>query len=229
MPTIKSVPRKAGFWRQTFSEKTDSGELFWSLRRLAFGVALSVKSDLGIGPINSVAYVTSRILFIDLGLTIAIVYCGFVLLQLLVLGREFRPISFLQIGASVLFGWFVSLNNHILSSFTLEVYGVQVLFVLGSAVIIALGIFLYLKADMIPHPPDGLILAIQKKTRWKLHNIKVCFDGTLVVFSAAISFIALQRIIGLREGTIILVFGVGKIMGFLPKYLDPKINALFRL
>ena len=196
---------------------------------LAFGVALAVKSDLGVTPVNSIAYVVSRILLVDYGLMTAIIYCSYVLLQLIILGKEFRPISFLQMGTATFFGWLVSLNVHILSFFTLEVYVVQVLCMLGSVIIIALGILLYLKADLLPQPPDGIVLAIQKKFNWKLHNVKLCFDSSVVVIAVAISLIAVQRIIGLREGTVIAAFGVGKVMGFLSKYLGPKIDALFKL
>ena len=196
---------------------------------LAFGVAVAVKSDLGITPVNSIAFAASRIFSIDHGLMTAIVYCGYVLIQFAILGKEFHPSGFLQVGVAWLFGFFVSLCNHILSFPAPEIYWSRILLMIASVVIIALGILLYLRADLLPQPAEGLMLAIQKKTRWKLHNIKIIFDFTVVATAAALSFITVHKVIGIREGTLIAMLGVGKVMGFFSVPLGKKIDALFRL
>jgi len=196
---------------------------------LALGVAVAVKSDLGITPVNSIAFAASRIFSIDHGLMTALVYCGYVLIQFAILRKEFLPISFLQIGVAWLFGLFVSLCNRILSFPAPEVYWVRILLMIASVVIIAVGIILYLRADLLPQPAEGLMLAIQKKTRWKLHNIKIIFDFTLVALAAALSLITVHRIIGIREGTLIAMLGVGRVMGFLSGPLGKKIDGVFGL
>jgi len=196
---------------------------------LALGVAVAVKSDLGITPVNSIAYVAGRVFSVDHGLMTAVVYCGYVLIQFAILRKEFHPLGFLQIGVATLFGLFVSLCNRLLSFPAPDAYWVRLLFMAASVVIIALGILLYLRADLLPQPAEGLMLAIQKKTGWKLHNIKLFFDFTVVAAAAALSFITVRRIIGIREGTLIAMLGVGKVMGFLSVPLGKKIDALFRL
>jgi len=196
---------------------------------LAFGVAVAVKSDLGITPVNSIAYAASRIFSVDHGLMTAMVYCGYVLIQLAILRKEFHLTGFLQIGVAMLFGLFVSLCNRILSFPAPEAYWIRILLMIASVIIIALGILLYLRANLLPQPAEGLMLAIQKKTRWKLHNIKIIFDFTVVAIAAALSLITVQRIIGIREGTLIAMLGVGKVMGFLSEPVGQKIDTLFRL
>ena len=196
---------------------------------LAFGVALAVKADLGITPVNSIAFVLSRVLSVDHGLMTGVIYAGYVLIQLAILRREFRLNNLLQAGAAIMFGWFVFLCNHILAFPVPEFYPVRLLFLLVGVSIIGLGIMLYLRADLLPQPAEGLILAIEKKTGWKLHNIKVAFDSSVVVIAAAISFIMIKKIVGIREGTLISMIGIGKCMGFFTKRLGSKIDALFRL
>jgi uncharacterized membrane protein YczE len=196
---------------------------------LAFGVAVAVKSDLGITPVNSIAFAASRIFSIDHGLMTALVYCGYVLIQFAILRKEFHPSGFLQIGVAMLFGLFVSLCNRILSFPAPEIYWVRILLMIASVVIIAIGIVLYLRADLLPQPAEGLMLAIQKKTRWKLHNIKIIFDFTLVSAAAALSLITVHKIIGIREGTLIAMLGVGRVMGFLSGPLGKRIDAIFGL
>ncbi|MCL1931341.1 MAG: DUF6198 family protein [Treponema sp.] len=181
---------------------------------LALGVSVAVKSDLGITPVNSIAFVASRIFDIDHGLMTACVYAGYVLIQLAILGKEFHPINFLQIAVALLFGLFVSITNRLLSFPTPEAYWLRIALMAASVVIIALGIVLYLRANLLPQPAEGLLLAIQKKTRWKLHNIKLSFDFIVVAIAAALSFVTVHKVIGIREGTLIAMLGVGKVMGF---------------
>jgi uncharacterized membrane protein YczE len=196
---------------------------------LAFGVSVAVKSDLGITPVNSIAYVAAITFSVDHGLMTSLVYACYVLLQLVILRKEFRPSGFLPIGVAIVFGLFLSLTNRILPFPPPETYWIRILLMLASVVIIALGILLYLRADLLPQPAEGLLLAIQKMRGWKLHNIKICFDCVVVAIAALISLIAFHKIIGLREGTLIAMLGVGKVMGFLSPRLGPKIDIIFRL
>ena len=182
---------------------------------LALGVSVAVKSDLGITPVNSIAFVASRIFAIDHGLMTACVYGGYVLIQLAILRKEFHPINFLQIAVAMLFGLFVSITNRLLSFPTPEAYWLRIALMLASVVIIALGILLYLRANLLPQPAEGLVLAIQKKTRWKLHNVKLFFDCVVVAIAAALGLITVHQVVGIREGTLIAMLGVGKVMGFL--------------
>ena len=190
---------------------------------------MAVKSDLGITPVNSIAYAASKIFSVDHGLMTAFVYCGYVLIQLAILRKEFRPSSFFQIGVAWLFGLFVSMCNRILSFSAPEIYLIRILLMIASVIIIAIGIILYLKANLLPQPAEGLMLAIQKKTGWKLHNIKIFFDFTVVAAAAVLSLVTVHRITGIREGTLIAMIGVGKAMSFISGPLGKKIDGIFRL
>jgi uncharacterized membrane protein YczE len=196
---------------------------------LAIGVAVTVKADMGITPVNSIAFVLSRVFSLDHGLMTGVIYAGYVLIQLAILRKEFRLNNLLQGGAALVFGWFVFLCNHALAFLVPRLYPVRLLFLFAGIGIIGLGIMLYLRADILPQPAEGLILAIQKKTGWKLHNIKVVFDSSVVVIAAAISFIITKEIVGIREGTLISMIGIGKCMGFFNKHLGGKIDTLFKI
>ena len=191
---------------------------------LALGVTVAVRSDLGITPVNSIAFVASRIFSVDHGLMTACVYGGYVLIQLAILRKEFHPVNFLQIGVAMLFGLFVSITNRLLSFPTPEAYWARIALMAASVVLIALGIVLYLKANLLPQPAEGLVLAIQKKTRWKLHNVKLFFDCAVVAVAAALSLAAVRHVVGIREGTLIAMLGVGKVMGLFSRIFRRRDN-----
>ena len=63
---------------------------------LAFGVAVSVNSDLGVSPVNSLPYVISQIIHVQLGTCVTVVFCSYIVLQVLILRKDFQIINLLQ-------------------------------------------------------------------------------------------------------------------------------------
>jgi uncharacterized membrane protein YczE len=196
---------------------------------LAFGVSLAVRSELGITAVNSVAYVTSRIYSVDHGLMTSVIYSFYILVQVVILRRKFRIINLFQFPVTVFFGFFVSVNNRLTSFMHPEIYPLKLLLMLASIFFMGLGIMLYLAADLIPQPADGVVLVVARKSGWKTHNVKVGFDTVMVGIAALVSLAAAGRVIGLREGTLLAMLGVGKTFGFFNKFLRPAVIRLLRL
>ena len=86
---------------------------------VALGVAFSVNSNLGVSPVNSLPYVVSRILGKDLGTCVTVIFIGYILIQILLLRKAFRPLDLAQILCSFAFGYFVDLTETLLGSFCL--------------------------------------------------------------------------------------------------------------
>ena len=55
---------------------------------LAFGVAFSVNSNLGVSPVNSLPYVISLIVEKKLGTCVTVVFISYILLQILILRKD---------------------------------------------------------------------------------------------------------------------------------------------
>lgn len=194
---------------------------------LALGVTFSIKSQLGISPVNSIPYVWSLISGIEQGHLIIVVFSCFILLQVVLLRRKFNPINLLQIVFSTIFGYFVTLTNYIFVFMSPpESYIMRLVFLFISMVLVAIGIILYLRAALIPLPAEGCMLAINDVTGMEFHRIKSFFDTTMVVVAAGLSLLFLGGLIGVREGTIIAAVGIGKIIGVLNKIFKKQIDGL---
>ena len=89
----------------------------------------------------------------------------FVLLQMLILRKDYKAFQLLQIPVVVVFGWFVDVHLSWEASFIPANYLQQWIYCLFSCVIIALGIFLQVKADVSILPGEGLVMAIAKTTK----------------------------------------------------------------
>ena len=104
------------------------------------------------------------------------------------------------------------------------VYGVRLLYLAISMVLIALGILFYLAPNLISLPGEGIMQVIAHKLDKPLPVIKMCFDCTVSLIALAISLAYFRQFHGIREGTVIAAFGVGKILGL----YDPLKPALHR-
>jgi uncharacterized membrane protein YczE len=186
---------------------------------LAFGVSLSIKSGLGVSPVSSVPLVLGYVTGIEIGNMTIIIFCFYVIVQIVLLKKQFRWVNLLQIVCAVLFGKFVTLTCSILIGWNPTVYFERLLMVLGSTVVIALGMKLYLSTGIIPQAADGLVQTVSDKYGFALSNVKNCFDILSVLFSVSLSLIMTGKMIGIREGTVITALGVGRVLAGLNYFL----------
>lgn len=193
---------------------------------MAMGVAFAVNSDLGVSPVTSLPYVVSLISGTALSTCVIIVYGTYILLQILILRKEFRIINLTQIIFSSIFGYFTDFTKWLLGDFALPTYAGQLAMLAISIVMVAFGVFLYLEVDLVSMPMEGLTQAIAKKLNKPFHNVKVVVDCASVVIGITLSFVFLHGLFGIREGTVITAIVVGKIMGLFKKPLQPVIQKL---
>ncbi len=193
---------------------------------LAFGVAISVNSDLGVSPVNSLPYVISQIIHVQLGTCVTAVFCSYIALQVLILRREFQLVNLLQILFSTLFGYFVDFAKWAIGDFALPGYVGRLGMLAASIVLIALGILLYMDAQLVPMPMEGLTAAIAKKLGKPFPTMKTIVDCIVVGTGIVLCFVFLGRLDGIREGTVITAVVTGKIIALLRKPLSPVIQKL---
>jgi uncharacterized membrane protein YczE len=196
---------------------------------MALGVAFSVKSNLGVSPVNSIPYVVSLITGVDQGLCVTVIFCGFIFLQFLILLKKFKIRSLLQIIASSIFGYFVTAANRL----TVVVppcanYPMRLVYLFISIVLVAIGVALYLKPNLISLPGEGVMQALVDRFGIRFPNAKTGFDTTMVIVAAALSLIAFHRLNGVREGTIIAAVGVGQMMKIWNKLFDRSITEFLK-
>jgi uncharacterized membrane protein YczE len=211
-------------------KKIDRGFiLLWAKRLLiylvglycmAIGVVFSAKSSLGVSPVGSLANVLYQIglaenmpSYVNLGNCTTAVYCLYILTEFLILRKEFKLKMLLQLVASFLFGQLVNLATAMMSFLpTPPNYVVQMIYLLCSVPMVAVGVMLYLTPNILPTPGEGMSLAISSKTGWSVGSSKTLFDCSLVIISAITSLVYFHALVGVREGTVICALLVGYTM-----------------
>ncbi len=197
---------------------------FVGLFIMAIGVVFSVKSALGVSPVTSLANVTSQITGRDLGLCTTCVYCLYILVELILLRRDFKPEMLLQIVASFVFGTFVSMATSLFAFLPAPTtYPMRLVFLLCSIPMVAFGVMLYLAPNILPTPGEGMSLAISKKTGLPVAYSKTVFDSCMVLTSALTSLVWFHGLVGVREGTVISALTVGFVMKRMQRVCQPAL------
>ena len=193
---------------------------------IAFGSAFNINSDLGVSPIVSLPLVVSEIVGISIGMATTGVFISLILLQVLVLRKKFKLYYLTQILFSTMFGYFTNFAIFILSGFQLPTYIGRLTMMGVGFTLISLGIVFYMEAKVVPLPVEGLAEALTIVTEGKFHVFKMVVDSSFVVLAVILSMMFLGGIVGIREGTIVGMILVGKLIPPLKKLAAPLLHSI---
>ena len=193
---------------------------------MAVGVALSVNSNLGVSPVNSLPYVISQIIHVQMGTCVTVLFCFYILLQVMILRREFQPVNLLQILFSTIFGYFVDFAKMLVGGFALPTYAGKLMMLAASIFLIALGVMLYIDVELVPMPMEGLSSCIAKKLGKPFPTMKTVVDCVVVLTGVVLSFLFLGKLDGIREGTILTAAVTGKLIAMFRKWLSPTVKRI---
>ena len=201
--------RKRELDKKTVFKKTLISVIGFSI--MAFGIAFSIKAELGTTPISSVPYVTSRISGLTVGTTTIIMHCCFILLQILLLRKEYEIFQLSQLAVALVFGVMTDLAVFCIKSISVTTYMGQWGLCAIGIVLVGVGVSLEVEANFTVVAGEGLVLAITKVFHTRFGTTKVAFDVALVAAAVALSLLFLGKIVGVREGTLAAALFVGQI------------------
>ena len=193
---------------------------------IALGIALAKRSALGISPVSSVANVLSiKFTFLTVGTWLMLWNCFMIILQILILKKDFKPIELLQFPISLLLGVFTDACMVIVSVIPADLYPIRLLLVLLGVIVLAFGITLMLISDTVMNVGEALVAVIAKVLNKNFGSVKVIFDVSCVALSVILSLLFFDlTVVGTREGTIITACCTG----FVVKWMTKNIKKLIR-
>ncbi len=193
---------------------------FIGLFIMTMGISLSVKSDLGVSPVSSIPYTITCVWGLEMGKATILFHCILVVLQMLLLRRSFKIKNLLQVLVGIVFGYFTTFCNYC-AAFLPDPGNlfIKLLMMLGSTVLIAFGIFLYVPTDIMPLAGEGFIQTMSDVTKCEFSKVKIAFDVSMVVISLAICLSILHGFGSVGIGTVISSVLVGVVLGIITKLL----------
>ena len=202
---------------------------FIGLFIMTIGIAFSVRSDLGVSPVSSIPYTLTVVWKVEMGLATFLFHIVLVLLQILLLRRRFKLKNLLQVAVGVVFGLFTTLCNNLVMQIPIpDNLPFRIAMLAVSIIVVAIGLFLYVPADIMPLAGEGVILAVSEITGFKFSNVKVGFDVSLSVISLVICLITVHGLGSVGVGTVVSAVLTGLVLGVITRMFGKKRDKLLK-
>lgn len=187
----------------------------------SFGIVLITKGALGTSQISSIPYVLSlQMPSISFGMFSFIMNMVYIVLQALLLRRQFKPFQLLQIVVNVVFSASIDVFMAMLSFYAPQQLFTRVLSAIAGCIVLAFGISVEVAPDLIMVPGEGIVAAISKVSGRRFGSVKVMFDVTLILIAALLSWLFFGNIVGVGVGTLLSAVSVGQFVNLINRHVS---------
>lgn len=186
----------------------------------ALGVSLVTKASLGTSPISSIPYVLSLKFPFTLGNFTIIFSILLILLQILILRKNFKMENILQIPVSIAFGYFIDLTMYMFFWVNPQNYAIKLIALFAGCIVLGFGVYMEVLADVVMLPGESFVRAIVQTWNTNFGTTKIMFDSSMTIIAGGLSVIFFGKLNGVREGTIIAALLVGFIARLFGKHLE---------
>ena len=183
------------------------------------GVSFITKAGLGTSPITSIPYTLSLGFTPTVGMFTLVFNIFLVILQVILLRRNFQLQNLLQLPIIALFSFFIDLTMSLLGFMQPETYAMKVVSLIVGCLILGFGVFMEMVANVAMLPGEATVRAVSDVFSTDFGKTKIAFDSSMTVIAAILSFIMFNHLDGVREGTIVAAILVGFIARLFKKYI----------
>ena len=174
----------------------------------ALGVSLITKASLGTSPISSIPYVLSLNFPLTLGNFTILFSLLLIVLQLIILRKDFKPEHILQIPVSIAFGYFIDLTMYLFFRVNPQNYLVKVFALLVGCLVLGFGVYLEVLADVVMLPSESFVRVVVQTWNTNFGTTKIIFASSMTILAGLLSFFFSGKLRGVREGTVIAALPV---------------------
>lgn len=123
----------------------------------SLGVSMITKANLGTSPISSIPYVLSLHFPMTLGNFTIIFSTLLIILQLIILRKNFKFQHILQIPVSIAFGYFIDFTMILLGFVNPSIYFTKIIYLLLGCLILGIGVYMEVLANVVMLPGESFV------------------------------------------------------------------------
>lgn len=175
---------------------------------MTLGASLAMQAGIGMSSTEAFILTGADLTGLTIGRFTIIYNLLFVLGQIVILRKEFKPLQFLQFPMSFVFGIFLDFNmDHVWSHLWNYGYAGCIISVIAGMAITAVGVNFVLGSNVVMTPIDAFYYVLGQKTGISTGKARMVLDGVLLVANTAI-ILTITHNWTIREGTVIcLILG----------------------
>ena len=185
---------------------------------MAFGIAMTVRADIGVAPGGVLAFTASKLTPLSIGMSTSVFHIFFMFVQLAIARKPSLSLLF-QFPLAYAFGFLIDVFYGLLN---IQSSGLvhDIILLTSGVVVISLGIRAIVGADILLMPPDALALTVGEIFGWQMSKSKLAFDIVMTFLAAAITLIAVgDAFLSVGIGTVICAAVTGPIISLFTKLL----------
>ncbi|MBQ9659902.1 MAG: hypothetical protein IJV37_01375 [Bacteroidales bacterium] len=209
---------------------------------VAIGTALSIISNLGTAPLSCPAYVLNlKWPVLSVGTFTLLINIGYMLIQILLLRKDFQAKYLMQVVASALFGYLIDGSMWALSWLHPGSFAARLGLTALAALVTAFGVSIEVAANAWMLSAEMTVAAVAKVTGRAFGPLKIAMDSLVVVVSAVLGWLFFANPFGsgawTGPGDVLLartpgiVIGIGTLLlavlpGLMMRLTDPLVARL---
>jgi len=192
----------------------------------ATGASLALTVAVGVGAWDALSQSISTVLGMKVGTFSMILNISCVLIQIILLKKEFKAIQLIQIFVSVLAGLIINFMYYdVFSHFAVDNYFVRLILLVLSQIICAIGVSSLMIIDFISFPLESCCMVVSKRINKNFGLLRQFVDIASIIIALAISLI-FRSDISVREGTVIGMLTFGPMLNLFMKTFTPVLRKL---
>lgn len=186
--------------------------LIFGMFIMSFGIAMAIKGGLGTSPISSVSYALSVVGHVSVGKGSIMFNTFLVILQIILLRKDFKPYQLLQLPVTFIFGYMNDFAMYCLDWVHCSSYAQQMICCLIGVVLVGVGVSIEVTPDVLVLPGEGIVSAFSQVTKIKFGTMKIIVDCSCAATAIVLGLVTGYGVLGVREGTIISALCTGNVV-----------------
>jgi len=194
----------------------------------SFGISFSLKAELGTSALSSCPAVFHAPIGITVGTALFLMCALFLVAQIVIARKDFPPFQLLQLLLIMAFGKLIDLANIVLTNVNVQALPFRISFCALGILLLAFGMFLMLKAQLLMPSPDAMYAMLAKRYGIDYSKIKIIIDCIMVAIATVGTLLINQELVNVGIGTIAAAVLVGAVIKLFSKIkpLNGKLEAL---
>jgi uncharacterized membrane protein YczE len=187
------------------------------------GASLGIKAAVGVGAWDALSQSLSTVIGMKIGTFSMLLNISCVALQLLMLGKRFKPIALLQVFVAILLGYVVNFMYYtIYANIIIDNYFVNLILFVLSIFIIVIGVANIMAMNFISFPLEGACLVISDRFKLNFGKVRQGADILSIIIALVVA-ISFKDTITVREGTVIGMLLFGPLLDRIMRFVKPRL------
>ena len=198
---------------------------------MALGIALTIRSGLGVLPVICPPYIASLVCSsVTVGQATIVLYALFLLVQMAIQRARYSKRQYLQVFlSSIIFGILIDATNVFTQHLVPTYYWHSIVLILAGTFFIGLGVVFEVSSSLMLLPAEGMALAISGASKISFGKVKRFSDIAMIVAAVALAYFFGWKLITedgvLREGSLLSILLVGLVAGKIQSMVGPRITS----